>query len=323
MGLSSTPVAGSQLEPPPRVAVALAAYNGMEFIAAQVDSILKQSGVTVRVFVSVDKSSDGTEQWVEDLAKREPRVVLLKTGQVFGGAAANFFRLLREMCLDEFDYFAFADQDDIWENEKLYRAHLQMRLHVADAYSSNVTAFWSSGRRQVIKKSQPQRQWDHLFEAAGPGCTYVVKQPLARELQSVARTRGELLTRLTFHDWFCYAYARSHGYAWHIDDYSGLMYRQHSANQFGANAGWRPMVRRMKQVWSGEAFAQLRLMADAIGLSATHPVRAMLSGGALGLIKLALQSYRCRRKTSEQFVFCVSCLLGAVWSTSCRPRQVR
>lgn len=320
MSLSSTPAAGSELAPPPRVAVALAAYNGMEFIAAQIDSILKQAGVTVRVFVSVDKSSDGTEQWVEHLTKREPRVVLLETGQVFGGASANFFRLLREMCLDEFDYFAFADQDDIWELEKLHRAHMQMRLHAVSAYSSNVTAFWPSGRRHVINKAQPQRQWDHLFEAAGPGCTYVLKHELACELQSVARSKGELLTRLTFHDWFCYAYARSHGYAWHIDDYSGLMYRQHSANQFGANAGWLPMVRRMKQVWSGEAFGQLRLMVDAIGLPATHPVRFMLTGGALGLIKLALLSYRCRRKTSEQFVFCVSCLIGAARSMSCRPR---
>lgn len=44
----------------PKVAVLLAAYNGMAWIEAQLDSILKQANVCVSVFISVDTSSDGT-----------------------------------------------------------------------------------------------------------------------------------------------------------------------------------------------------------------------------------------------------------------------
>jgi rhamnosyltransferase len=55
--------------PVPRVAVLLAAYNGMQYIAEQMDSILAQIGVDVTVFISVDRSTDGTEKWVEALAQ--------------------------------------------------------------------------------------------------------------------------------------------------------------------------------------------------------------------------------------------------------------
>jgi len=299
------------VSPVPRIAIALAAYNGIDFISEQVDSILRQTGVNVCIFISVDKSIDGTDLWVSESANRDSRIKLLEYGAVFGGASANFFRLLRDVNFDNFDYLAFSDQDDIWQPDKLFRAVYAMHLHGSDAYSSNVTAFWPSGRKQIISKSQPQTEWDHLFEAAGPGCTYVMKLRLVRELQAVVTTRKSFLAKITFHDWFTYAYARSHGYFWHIDVFPGLMYRQHSANQIGANAGWRSFTFRMLQIWSGEAFEQLRLVVDAVDLPSNHPVRVLLSSGAFGLIKLAFLSHRCRRKGSDRVVFFLACMLGA------------
>ena len=47
----------------PLIAVCLAAYNGRAYLQDQMDSILGQAGVNVLVFVSVDRSSDGTEDW--------------------------------------------------------------------------------------------------------------------------------------------------------------------------------------------------------------------------------------------------------------------
>jgi rhamnosyltransferase len=296
--------------PAPRFAIALAAYNGMHFIAEQMQSILNQSNVDVSVFVSVDRSCDGTEQWVEGLAVQDHRINLLEMGHIFGAAAPNFFRLLRDIDLDGFDYFAFADQDDIWMPDKLMRAHLQLQSIGADGYSSNVTAFWPSGERKLINKAQPQRAWDYLFESAGPGCTYVMTTRLARELQVAARTQVVTLQRITFHDWFAYAYARSNGFKWIIDSYPSLLYRQHAANQFGANSGVAPLFRRMKQLFSGEAFRQLFYMARAVQLPDAHPVSRMMAGGTLGMISLAMAAPRCRRKGTEQLAFFISCIAG-------------
>jgi len=154
----------------PSIAVCLAAFNGIRYIQQQLDSILSQADVQVTVFVSVDRSIDGTENWFSTVQAKEPRVVLLPTGAAFGGAARNFFRLLRDTDFAAFDYVAYADQDDIWLPGKLKRACDTLTQAGAQGYSSDVVAFWDSGKSLYIKKSYPQRRWDYLFESAGPGC---------------------------------------------------------------------------------------------------------------------------------------------------------
>ncbi|MEA3544360.1 MAG: glycosyltransferase, partial [Thermodesulfobacteriota bacterium] len=97
----------------PEIAVLLAAHNGREWLPQQVNSILNQVDVEVTLFVSVDNSTDGTESWFDHLAMVDSRVKVLLHGQCFGGAAANFFRLIRDVNFEPFDYVSFSDQDDI------------------------------------------------------------------------------------------------------------------------------------------------------------------------------------------------------------------
>ena len=75
----------------PKFAICLAAFNGIDWLATQLDTILAQAGITVTVFVSVDQSTDDTEKWFEERAKVDSRIVLLPHGERFGGAARNFF----------------------------------------------------------------------------------------------------------------------------------------------------------------------------------------------------------------------------------------
>ena len=97
----------------PRFVVCLAAYNGTAYIAEQIQSILDQKGVELDLFVSVDASTDGTENLLAEWAQSEPRLILLPFGEHFGGAGPNFYRLLRDIELAEFDYLSFADQDHL------------------------------------------------------------------------------------------------------------------------------------------------------------------------------------------------------------------
>ena len=59
------------------IAVLLAAYNGMQWIEEQIDSILNQRNVDVTIFISVDLSTDGTYEWCQALQKKNPRIVVL------------------------------------------------------------------------------------------------------------------------------------------------------------------------------------------------------------------------------------------------------
>lgn len=297
----------------PSVAVCLAAFNGVAYLQEQMDSILAQVGVIFTVFVSVDRSSDGTEEWFEKLQRQDKRVKLLPTGGVFGGAACNFFHLLREVDLSVFDYVAFADQDDVWLVDKLKRAHICMEEAGVDGYSSDIYAFWESRRCRYIKKSYNQRKWDYLFESAGPGCTFVLSRELALDVQNFLQQQNkDMVKDVGLHDWFVYAYARAHGYGWLIDRRAGMMYRQHGQNQVGVNAGWRAFLWRAQRVLSGWGLRQARLIAELIGQMGDPFVRAWACGERKGLLVLALHANQCRRKPLDRVWFAVSCILLSV-----------
>ena len=296
----------------PRFAVCLAAHNGMEFIATQIESILAQTECDLRIFINVDLSTDGTEAYLSEWASSEPRLTLLPLGQRFGAAAPNFYRLLREVDLSSFDYLSFADQDDIWHPQKLWRAHCLMLEKNAKGYSSNVTAFWPDGHEVLVKKAFPQREFDYLFESAGPGCTYVLESGLASQLQKIIRDADDSIFRIDYHDWLAYAFARAHKFKWVIDDWPSMAYRQHGKNQIGVNAGWKSFWLRLRKVLNGYGFEQSLLIADLIQVSTMTVVRRGLRGGCTGYVWLSSRANQCRRRRIDKFLFFISCLILAV-----------
>lgn len=292
----------------PTFAICLAAYNGTRWLQEQLDSILGQVLVDVTVFVSVDMSTDGTERWINQRALQDKRVVVLPCGQRFGGAARNFFRLIRDVDFSSFDYVSFSDQDDIWFEDKLIRAVNVLNESGAAAYSSNVIAFWLSGRRMLIEKSQSQRKWDFLFEAAGPGCTYVMRANLVDALQTCIRERWDSVQQVGLHDWFIYAFARAHGYRWVIDNRPGMLYRQHAENQVGVNNGWRAFIHRARKIWSGWGISQAALIARLVGLENDAFVGSWCTGTRLGYLRLASHARQCRRRSRDQLLFAMTCI---------------
>jgi rhamnosyltransferase len=296
----------------------MAAFDGTDWLADQLDSILAQTGIAVKVFVSVDRSTDGTEGWFDARAKTDNRIVLLPHGERFGGAARNFFRLLRDADFSNCDYACFADQDDIWLPNKLSRAHALLVNTESDGYSSNVTAFWPDGRKALIEKSQPQVQWDFIFEAAGPGCTYVMRRELACAFQEAVRSHWNEVQDVGLHDWFAYAFARAKGYRWVIDDVPSMFYRQHANNQIGVNAGWHAFMHRACKILSGWGLRQSALIAQLVGLNDDPFVLRWAGGNRLGLLYLALHAGKCRRRVRDKFIFGLSCLMLSVTKSSLR-----
>jgi rhamnosyltransferase len=295
-----------------RFAVCLAAYNGMAFISQQINSVLSQKDVDLQIFISVDHSSDGTEIFLAEWALREPRLTLLSYGERFGGAGPNFYRILREVDLDKFDYLSFADQDDLWHPEKLFRAHCLMKEQSALGYSSNFSAFWPNGQVRIICKDWPQRDWDYLFESAGPGCTYVLQKELALSVQNLVKNSDERLLSVDYHDWLIYAFARLNKFRWTIDKWSSMQYRQHNHNQLGVNSGWIPFWNRARKIMSGYGFEQSLLIVEVINANSLPVVQNGLQGGRLGYLWLALRAIHCRRKPIHQLWFFVACILRAV-----------
>jgi len=251
--------------PLPKVAVLLSAYNGLAYIEAQLQSILSQQGVELTLYISVDLSTDDSYQWCCDFADQHPQIMVLSYGQKFGGAAANFYRLIIEVDFSNYDYIALADQDDIWLDDKLITACTKLQQGGFDAYSGNVLAFWPDGREVFIHKARAQRKYDYLFEAAGPGCTYVLRCEPMLLFKDLLGSKWQLAEQVSLHDWFIYAFFRARGLRWYIDPDYKLRYRQHSDNQVGIHKGWLASFRRLTLLSSGWCKQQVILVADLIG----------------------------------------------------------
>ena len=232
----------------PSIAVLLAAYNGMEWIEEQVASISSQKNTSIEIFISVDLSNDKTYEWCQNLARNNSYIKVLPYGERFGGAAKNFYRLIRDVDFSYFDYIALSDQDDIWDSDKLHHAISVIEKDNLDGYSGNVIAFWSDGQERLVKKNFPQKRFDYFFEAAGPGCTYVFKQQAIQKFKKFLIKNWTKVNLVELHDWMIYAYFRSQGMKWKIDSKSLMRYRQHDNNQVGLNYGLKAYLIRSKKI---------------------------------------------------------------------------
>ena len=294
-----------------KIAVLLASYNGVKYIKEQIDSILNQKEVDVTIFISDDLSTDGTIEYLQDIYKDFKNIVYLPSGSKFGGAGKNFFRLIRDVDFSSFDFISFVDQDDIWYEDKLIRAIKTIEDKQLDAYSSNVLAFWEDGKEMIINKSSSQARYDYLFEAAGPGCTYVLKKDLAISLQNFICDNWEDVNKVELHDWFIYAFARENNYKWHIDEKPSMRYRQHTSNQVGANDGLKAKLKRLKKVFSSWYREEIIKIIKVLRLENKYKFsKYILNKSYINNLLLLKYSFEFRRNKKEKLFLSLLILLG-------------
>lgn len=306
----------------PRVVVLMATYNGLPWLDEQIDSVIDQEGVEVCLRVSDDGSTDGTLEHLHERASVDPRIEVLPRREGPAGVTANFLHLFTTWEPTSEVYVAFSDQDDVWHPDKLRRQVNLLGRHHADVVSSDVVSFDDHGHRRLVVKSQPQVRWDYIFEAAGPGSTYVFTPGMHREL---AELLCEVDTRrVGVHDWFLYALTRGVGGTWHIDNVPTVDYRQHKDNVQGENFGPAAMRVRLRQLRSGFYREQFVLTAEAV----LQVGRKRRDAATLSELEGLLRCLRCRqlkfrwgitrlwrqirRNKLEGFELALACLFG-IW----------
>jgi len=292
-----------------RVAILLATYNGEVWLAEQLSSLLAQTDTNLDIYISDDLSIDRTCSIVRKFTTNNPNIILLPSKDKFGSAAANFFRLLRNVDLTQVDYVALSDQDDIWQEDKLSHAVQKIKENNVDAYSSNVTAFWSNGKEKLIDKAQIQQQFDYMFESAGPGCTFVFTKRFALELQQFLITNRGKCQQVALHDWFIYAFARSKGFKWFIDSESHMLYRQHADNVVGANVGLKAKLVRWEKLREGWLIKQALLIADIFGYTDAWPISKLKRYSFLDRLTLILNIKKLRRRLRDRVALALFLLL--------------
>lgn len=289
----------------PTVAVLLATYDGISWIAEQVASILAQTDVEVKLFISDDESTDGTKEWLASLASEDPRVVVLPSPNRLGAPGRNFYRLIMDAEIDAYDFVALADQDDVWLSNKLsMQVHLASR-YVADGVSSNVVAYWQDGSKALIDKAQPMRRLDFLFESAGPGCSFLMTSRLISQIKTILLRNQADAREIELHDWLIYTVCRVSNMRWHIDARPTLKYRQHEHNVIGVNLGPTAWYKRFQRIWNGWYRGEVTKLAR-LTKSLSHDAYlnmacdAILDSRSIGRIMLLRYLTQSRRTFGER-----------------------
>jgi len=134
------------------VSVVIPAYNGSEWIAETLESVLAQDFSDFEVIVVDDGSKDDTAAVVAGFGKRVRYYRKSNGGQ---GSARNLgIRAAKG------EYIAFVDQDDLWMKEKLrLQVDLLIRTGKYWAYSDAIT-FDSKSGKNLYRLSKKNRQYE-------------------------------------------------------------------------------------------------------------------------------------------------------------------
>lgn len=106
-----------------RVNVLLSTYNGEKYLSCQLDSLLAQEYKNITIFIRDDGSSDDTVSIIRNYANKNNNIVFINDPEKVSsqniGYIKSFLTLLDES--GEADFYAFCDQDDYWEPNKISR----------------------------------------------------------------------------------------------------------------------------------------------------------------------------------------------------------
>lgn len=220
--------------------ILMATYNGQQYLAEQIDSIICQSYQDWTLLVSDDCSSDATLQVASDYAARDSRVRYASNEERGGSAQANFLGLIGSERLAG-KAICFCDQDDVWEPFKLENGFTLLRelnsvapglvhtdLKVVD---SELRVIEDSFMGYTGLDAKGLAFKDVLFQNYAPGCTIMVNAELAKRM---AEQSDELRSRkIIMHDWWAMLLAYGCGNAIYSAEKT-MLYRQHDANSIGA-----------------------------------------------------------------------------------------
>ena len=218
--------------------VVLATYNGEKYIEDQLKSILNQKKCKTLILVFDDNSIDNTPKILRNFQKKYNNIKVKFRDFNTGSAAHNFMLALSEIknnnkIFNEFNFFSFSDQDDIWHDCKLFNSINELEKKSLDLYCSDLIKFKNETKVGIIKKSHKIRKYDYLFEGGSAGCTYVFNSKLLNECVTYYNKINFKNWKYFSHDWFVYFIARKNNFKVLIDNNSYLNYRIHDNNVHG------------------------------------------------------------------------------------------
>ncbi|KHK65792.1 glycosyl transferase family 2 [Pseudomonas frederiksbergensis] len=263
-------------------------YNGERFLSQQLDSLARQTYRNWSVVVSDDGSTDATLEILRQYSALwgEGKFTLRQGPK--RGFAANFMSLACNPPTRS-EFYAWADQDDIWQDNKLETALKSLRdlpEQIPTLYCARTELVSDAGG--VIGCSplfaRPASFANALVQSLAGGNTMVFNGAA----QALFRVAGDYLD-IVSHDWWAYLLVTGAGGQVIYDPAPTILYRQHDANLIGSDMGPRARLARLRMMLTGRFKGW-----NQRNISALESVRSQLSEESLSTLDLFQKARKSR-----------------------------
>lgn len=223
-----------------KILVLMATYNGEKYLSEQLDSIFWQEGVEVSVLVRDDGSSDRTTE-ILDQYQEKNKLSWYKGKHL--NVQKGYFELMKKSADTNFNFFAFCDQDDVWDVDKL-------QIAVKEIENFTTPALYYCGQRLVDEnlhfiedhRLNDKRTLKTRFVLSDfAGCTGVFNRALLYEIV------GFKPEYMLMHDTWLLRVCLCLGGNVVVDCEPHMNYRQHSTNTLGLGHSFGETIKQVKQ----------------------------------------------------------------------------
>lgn len=229
------------------VCVLLSTYNGEKYLQEQIESLLRQKEVELTILARDDGSKDSTLNILKEYSEKYSFFKFYEGTNI--KPAKSFFDLI--VNAPESDYYAFCDQDDVWDDDKLSAA-VDMLEHQDDSkpnmYYSNLRIVDQDLNFFRLSHETPSIQdskYSCLTEDMATGCTVVFNKKTAEYVKSGTPEYCSM------HDTWIYMICKFFGTTVYDFD-AHISYRQHGNNVVGTYLGKKTTdiyIKRIKRLF--------------------------------------------------------------------------
>lgn len=238
-----------------KVAIIISTYNGEKYLKEQLDSLINQTYSPIDIYIRDDGSKDNTVNILNEYKEKYSNFHVV-TGENLG-YARSFYTAVKFAFENEnnYDYFAFCDQDDKWHLDKIANA---VKMMDNDEIPECLYTEYNicDEKLNFIKKSKLDKGKscfrNSLTEATISGNTSMFNRLLVKELMKFN------IEYVCCHDWLVYMIASGLGKTVY-DSNSSLEYRRTGGNASPRENGkLKLLIYRLKKFIFGDYLKELK-----------------------------------------------------------------
>ena len=213
-----------------KIAVIVSTYNGEKYLEEQLESIVKQDDVNVDIYIRDDGSTDRTINILKKYSEQYENIFVEFGNNI--GFRRSFIKKLINLP-KKYDLYAFSDQDDFWECNKLCQA---TKLIEKYAFNTEPILYYSNLKicdeklevKKITKLDRRNKSIEsNLLRRSIAGCTMVFNYKLYELLLNRNITDNMIVRG---HDSFLITLCYSIDGKVICDSNAYIRYRKHSNN---------------------------------------------------------------------------------------------